>query len=308
MIVIQDILYARYQAPDLDVMEQFLSAFGMTRTARTDRSLFMRGEGSAPYLHVTDLGPEARSNSFGLLARSTDDLEKLADHLGLATAANDEPAGGRILRFTDPSGFDVEVLADVQMRSSAPPRPQPPFNLANERSRLGQTKRSARGPAHVHRLGHVLLRCTQMPKSLEFYTGTLGFRISDSGYVNTPDNVTGHFLRCGLGETYTDHHTLGLFQRPESKIDHSGFEVLDLDDLMVGDDFLKGGEHRHLWGVGRHVEGSQIFNYWRDPYGNKIEHWTDGDQVNDSYEGHLTRLSPEGLSQWGPKLPPDFYQ
>jgi catechol 2,3-dioxygenase-like lactoylglutathione lyase family enzyme len=307
MIVIEDIIYARYRAPDLDIMEQFLSAFGMTRAARTDKTLFMRGEGPAPYIHVTDLGTDARGHGFGLLARSVDDLERLADHLGLSTVDNDEPAGGRILRFTDPSGFDVEVLADVQARDAGPSRALLPFNPAVARHRKGQTQRFARGPAHVHRLGHVLLRCDRMRESLEFYTGTLGFRISDSGYAETPDNVVGHFLRCGLGEAYTDHHTLGVFQRPGNRIDHSGYEVLDMDDLMLGDNFLKGQGYRHQWGVGRHVEGSQIFNYWRDPFGNKIEHWTDGDQINDSYVGRVAKLGPEGLSQWGPKLPADYY-
>ena len=25
----------------------------------------------------------------------------------------------------------------------------------------------------------------------------------------------------------------------------------------------------HAWGVGRHILGSQIFDYWRDPFGHK---------------------------------------
>ena len=45
-----------------------------------------------------------------------------------------------------------------------------------------------------------------------------------------------------------------------------------------------------------------------DPFGNKIEHWTDGDLVNDDYVGKASRMSPEGLSQWGPPLPADFYK
>lgn len=308
MIVVQDIVYARYQAPDLDVMERFLLDFGMKRQARTATTLYMRGHGPNPYVHVTDLGEESRSDGFGLRARSAEDLEQLAGALGLSTEQNAEPAGGRILRLVDPSGFKVEVLADMEslppleMRAVEAPNPAP------QRSRFGKAVRAARGASHVQRLGHVLLRCRDMPASLRFYTEMLGFRISDSGYAETPDNVVGHFLHCGLGETYTDHHTLAVFQRPESKIDHAGFEVLDIDDLMVGSEFLKSRSHAHQWGIGRHVEGSQLFDYWRDPFGNKIEHWTDGDLVNQDYQGGAARLSPEGLSQWGPPLPPDFYR
>ena len=41
MITIQDILYVRYGAPDLDRMEEFLTAFGLIRADRTDRTLYM---------------------------------------------------------------------------------------------------------------------------------------------------------------------------------------------------------------------------------------------------------------------------
>jgi len=43
--------------------------------------------------------------------------------------------------------------------------------------------------------------------------------------------------------------------------------VADLDDLMAGHDRLKiGGRHAGM-GVGRHLLGSQVFDYWRDPWG-----------------------------------------
>ena len=308
MIVIQDILYARYQAPDLDVMEAFLLDFGMKRALRTETTLFMRGDGPQPYIHVTDRGDEVRSDGFGLLAQSIDDLETLAGELNLPVEDNPEPAGGKLLRVTDPSGFHVAIVAGIDELQPSLTRRPVNYNPATDRARLGQTVHLAPGPSHVHRLGHVLLRCTHMEESLKFYTETLGFRISDSGYAGTPDNVMGHFLHCGLGQQYTDHHTIGVFKRPESKIDHSGYEVLDMDDLMMGCEHLKANAHKHQWGIGRHVEGSQIFDYWRDPFGNKIEHWTDGDLVNDDYKGASKPLTPEGLYQWGPPLPAGFYQ
>ena len=38
-----DIAYGRFRAPDLDVEEEFLSRFGMTRSERTPTALYMRG-------------------------------------------------------------------------------------------------------------------------------------------------------------------------------------------------------------------------------------------------------------------------
>lgn len=213
-----------------------------------------------------------------------------------------------MVRLTDPSGYEVTVLADMRTVAPLPMRDPGRGNWADERNRLGRAIRVPAQPSHVHRLGHVALRVSDFEGSLRFLTERLGFKVSDSGYAGTPDNVVAHFLHCGLGQAYTDHHTIAIFKRPQSCIDHSAFEVLDWDDLMAGNKHLLSQGHTHLWGVGRHVEGSQVFDYWRDPCGNKIEHWTDGDLVNDDHAVSLVRLSPEGLSQWGPPLPVDFYQ
>ena len=307
MITVRDIAYVRYQAPDLDRMERFLVAFGLFRAHRTDTTLYMRSRGPMPYVHVTDLGPP-RSAAYALLADSRADLDRLADETGTRVEANPEPAGGSMVRLTDPSGFDVTVLADLREVEPMPTRDLLATNWANRRTRFGAVSRVTVQPSHVHRLGHVALRVADFDGTFRFLTEWLGFRVSDSGYAGSEDNVVGHFLHCGLGEQYTDHHTIAIFKRPESKIDHSAFEVLDWDDLMAGNKHLLAQGCEHLWGVGRHVEGSQVFDYWRDPFGNKIEHWTDGDLVNDSYVGRTSKLSPEGLAQWGPPLPPDFYQ
>ena len=37
------------------------------------------------------------------------------------------------------------------------------------------------------------------------------------------------------------------------------------------------GKYIHEWGIGRHLLGSQLYDYWRDPAGFILEHWTDGD-------------------------------
>ena len=41
-----DVAYTTYQVPDLELMERFLTDFGMMRSARTDDTLYMRGTGA----------------------------------------------------------------------------------------------------------------------------------------------------------------------------------------------------------------------------------------------------------------------
>ena len=111
------------------------------------------------------------------------------------------------------------------------------------------------------------------------------------------------FMRCDRGETYTDHHTLVCFEVGEPSLDHVAFEVEDFDAVMLGHDHLKGAEYDHKNGVGRHILGSQIYDYWNDPWGNVHEHFTDGDLLNDSHG--TDRSGPEVAlgTQWGVMTP-----
>jgi len=58
--------------------------------------------------------------------------------------------------------------------------------------------------------------------------------------------------------------------------------------------------------VGRHLLGSQIFDYWRDPWGQKHEHYADGDLFDAAQPPGYHVLDRAGLYQWGPDLPDDF--
>ena len=160
------------------------------------------------------------------------------------------------------------------------------------------------------RLGHVVLKVPDFDVAHDFYHRVFGFRISDSYHTEDPAKREVAFMHCGLGKQYVDHHTLALIAlgSPEPGFDHSAFEVLDLDDLAMGNRYLAERDYRHSWGIGRHIEGSQIFDYWRDPFGNKIEHWTDGDLVNEHTPAGLAPIGDDALSQWGPPLTPEFFR
>ena len=64
--------------------------------------------------------------------------------------------------------------------------------------------------------------------------------------------------------------------------------------------------YRHAWGIGRHIQGSQIFDYWRDPDRLMFEHYADGDVFDASVEPGWLPMSASGLAQWGPKATRDF--
>jgi hypothetical protein len=87
---------------------------------------------------------------------------------------------------------------------------------------------------------------------------------------------------------------------------HSAYQLTDLDEVAAGGEYLRERGYRHSWGIGRHIQGSQIFDYWRDRDGLMFEHYTDGDLFDSSVEPGWAPMSASGLSQWGPKATGDF--
>ena len=56
------------------------------------------------------------------------------------------------------------------------------------------------------------------------------------------------------------------------------------------------------------MAGSQVFDYWIDPFGKRIEHYSDGDVVNDKFLAKKITGTPEGVTQWGPIPPEKFFE
>lgn len=305
VIRIEDIAYVRFRAPDLSKMRVFLEEFGL-EAARSDASrLFMRGRGGAPFLHATELG-EPGFAAIGFRAESVADLRTLAAAEGVAVEPMDAPGGGSVVRLSDPDGHAVEVVAGQAATDPATFDPRQPWNNVERRARLRTVKRTGQGPAHVVRLGHAVLAVSDFRASEAWYKARFGFITSDEIAV-APEFSVGAFLRCDRGETPTDHHTLFLLQAPTGPgFNHAAFEVRDLDDLMAGHDHLKAGARTPAWGVGRHILGSQVFDYWRDPWGHILEHWTDGDLLTAADGSGVATLQDLLGVQWGQPSPPDF--
>ena len=309
MIAVTDIAFVRYRAPDLNQMAAFYEDFGMQKVAQTEDTLHLRGFGTAPYLVSVERG-EAANLGMGFYASSAADLEKLAREQNVAIQQSTAPGGGQFVRLKDPCGFDIDVVHGFQAAQPLAQRVSTPGNTAVKRERFGAVVRSKPEAAQVQRLGHLVLFCADFQAMLNFYTQVLGFKISDGFYDGSRENLRVAFLRCGLGEQWTDHHTIGIAQSRDgvNRFGHSAFEVTDFDDLVQGGEYLKQRGHRHSWGVGRHILGSQLFDYWRDPVSNHVEHWTDGDLVNDSVPSTFQQMSKDTMHQWGPEVPERFFE
>jgi catechol 2,3-dioxygenase-like lactoylglutathione lyase family enzyme len=301
-IKVQDVAYVRFSAPDLDGMEAFLVDFGMVRAEKTGDALYMRGLDPDPFLHVTHRGdPGFLSVAFEVV--SMKDLETLAREEKVSIDRLDGPGGGSVVRLTDPNGFRIELVAERAPAARIGLAVPAPSNDAHGTPRVNAFKRVARGASHVKRLGHCVLNVKNFRESEAWYKSRLGLLTSDEISLGSPQQALGAFLRCDRGPLPSDHHTLFLMGTGRPAFNHAAYEVADFDDLMCGHDWLKEKGRRHEWGVGRHLIGSQIFDYWRDPWGHTVEHWTDGD-LFDAASGSRTATIQEVIAtQWGP-MPP----
>jgi catechol 2,3-dioxygenase-like lactoylglutathione lyase family enzyme len=307
MIAIEDVAYVRVTARDLAGQEKFLLDFEMHTVEWQNQSLYMRGAGPQPVVHITELAREGFVPGLGLIAASLEDLKSVAQTTGAKIEPNHEPGGGQVIRLTDPAGYRVDVIH----REPVAPLPcRDPLSLnwggRTKYARFNTKVRIPESPSTVLRLGHVVMKVPGVKEVFGWYAELFGLRVSERVYMDDPTMPIALFARCGLGQRYTDHHSIAFMQIPGRGFDHSAFEVLDWDDIMLGHAQLAKSGHKHSYGVGRHVAGSMIFDYWRDSGNNKIEHWVDGDQVNDDYEGTNLPMSAVEMASWGPDVTAEF--
>ena len=143
---------------------------------------------------------------------------------------------------------------------------------------------------------------------LTFYTQHFNLVPTDFLYIEKEgrkDNVA-IFAHIDRGKDSVDHHTLFMMANETSHVHHCSFEVHDFDTQKLGHYWLAEKGYKSVWGVGRHILGSQIFDYWWDTTGNMVEHYADGDIVNDETPiGHMPARN-ESLAIWGPEVPVEF--
>ena len=321
IIKVDDMAFPILQVPDLDKQETFLLDFGMKRAHRTEDTLYMRGAGAQSYIHVSTLGPKKFLGS-AFHACSMQDLETLAesDAFGPVEAMT-SPGGGYMTSATDPNGLEVHVVFGIEKSEQETELPVPEFNVGGEErenfQRINKIKRFDKGSfPRIKRYAHCGLNVLDMEESLSWYHAHLGIIASDRlkpGGEGGP--LLGIFSRCDRGAQPADHHSIFFLPaQMQSKgkpgLNHVSYEMVNIDDVFMGHEILAKKGYEHEWGIGRHYQGSQIFDYWRSPFGHIHEHQTDGDVFDNTVPPQIVDVMQDGdpnhpemgPSQWGPAI------
>ena len=309
IIKVRDLAWLEFEKPDLAARSAFAHAFGFTTVSRTRgrapaardrRRRAVRDRAPGPALAVPRPGVPGgglrRPAAAGRRHRC-DGREAAGEHRRDRRGADRSERGAW-------SGSSPTPTSWRRCRASRPLV----LNFGHDARRANATQRPPREPAKIQRLGHVVLQTTRYLETLNWYLEHLGLIVSDFLYYEgqRERGPVMSFIRCDRGTTPTDHHTLAMTLGPSNRYVHSAYQVADLDALAAGGEYLRERGYQRSWGIGRHIQGSQIFDYWRDPDGFLVEHYSDGDLFDSTLEPGWAPMTASGLAQWGPPATKDF--
>ena len=300
-----ELAFLRWEKTHLQPTERFWRDFGMHVVSATADRLVARGASSAPCIAIANKG--AHNRFVGAAFRMSDDtdlqryVKEMAAHW---LQPRDIPGGGLGVELTDPCGRSVWLLQGQERVEPQPMRADlvASTNTAHASPRVNRMVRTPIEPAQVVKLGHVVFQAVDFAAMAHWYMRVLGVIPTDVQYL--PDGSPNlAFCRLDLGSQPADHHTLVIVGGIEDKYEHSAYEVIDLDAIGQGQQVLRAQGHRHMWGIGRHLLGSQLFDYWFDPDGFEHEHYTDGDLFTADFETEYSPLEFSGIWAWGADAP-----
>ncbi len=310
MTSVTDIAYVELGFQDLEKAEVFYSDFGLVVEERAGSRIVMRAAGEQRYCFIGRKSEKQGLLAIGMKAASMQVLEEAARAFPDASGVEslDAPGGGSRVRLTSPSGLYFDLTFGIEAQVSLPARAALKVNHGQVKNRFGEWQRAREGAAEILRLGHVALVTTDFERDFAWVQSRLGMRPTDIYFDGAKDNRVGAFLHCTGASRWVDHHSIAIFQSSETQMHHCSFELQDIDAEFLGHKHLKSRGWTGLWGIGRHLLGSQIYDYWFDPEGNLVEHFTDGDLVQPGKVAELHQVSPDTLSQWGPVVPDTFFE
>ena len=303
------VAFLTYEVPDLAKAEAFYLDFGLLQAGNDGQTLYMRAATTVPFVLVFRLAARPRVSGAAFEVATREELDALATLDGSGPVeALDGPGGGLRVEMHTPDDFSISAVWGRESARRVDARPPHDFNAGSRKQRIGRNLRIAPGPEAALRLGHFVLHVSDQAQTARWFADR--FEMVPSDYLcvpGDPEKIIGSFLRLNCADKYVDHHSLLVVSSPNLGVHHCAYEVQDLDAVMASHDYLMERGYRLDVGVGRHLLGSQIFDYWIDPHGFRVEHYTDGDVVDDTHVPSRFVGTADQTTQWGARPSVDFF-
>ncbi|KAG7040307.1 hypothetical protein JMJ77_0009918 [Colletotrichum scovillei] len=314
-ISLKSLLYVWYRHADIDKTDNFLTDFGLIKVEQTSDKIWYRGFGESPVCYISEKS-ENGTPAFlggGWSVETYEDLQAAAQLPGASPISKAEDAiEGDKVTLTDPAGGLAHLHWGQRERKIA--KDEVPkkltYNTWNTKSRKGEFQRFDDGPSDIHKLGHYGYEVNHgdFEKVRQWYFDTLTLTATDPLFNPHTGKDIMTFMHLDKGEEYVDHHNFFVSAGDVKgcTANHCSFEVDDFDSELKGHNFLAKRGWSLVWGIGRHLLGSQIFDYWFDNDGFVLEHYADGDLVNCHNPPQREPASPDSIAVWAPMLPLAF--
>jgi len=253
-------------------------AHGADYRLPSEQTIRVRSAGDKSLPAAVEAGSTAREIIWGVDEKAM--LDKLADELGRDREVKRDADG--TLHTTDGIGWGI----GFKLAAS------PKIGI-NGGSSHGGNLNAPFDPPHKaapKRMGHVVFNVPpdKAEQATTFYVDRLQFRFSDRS------KGFGDFMRCpGSNE----HHNLFFLYAGKAMFNHVAFEVSGFDEIIFGGKHMVGCGWKPDTKPGRHILGSNLFWYFKNPSGGKTEYYADMDIMDDNWKTRIWDKHP-GFAMW----------
>ena len=285
-----------FVAPDLAVARNFYAEFGLE--VEEDGVLLTLKTAGRPHVWGTIGEGQRKKHGHMSFGAFEDDFDRFAERLEkLGVQRLDPPAGVELngLWFRDHDGN----LVEIKVAAKSSPNEKSPFaGVSVGPNERGAPNRRDVQRVYPRRLAHILMFTPDLQRAIDFYSRTLGLRLSDR---------SGDGIAFMHGIHGSDHHMVAFAKSNAPGMHHVSWDVGSVDDIGRGAMHMLGKGFERGWGLGRHVLGSNYFHYIGDPWGSFSEYSADIDYVPADCDWRGGDHAPEDLFYvWGPNPPEDF--
>ncbi|MGS0625831.1 VOC family protein [Ralstonia sp. VS2407] len=283
--------------PSIDEAAQFFRAFGLDVATAGNQGQELELRAADRHRWARILPAPTKSLAWLSFNCFQQDLEALRNQVQAAgavieTSSMPDPLG---FWFHDPDGNLIQVKVGPKTSPVSKRRCVLTGSAADER---GSHTRSESKTVRPRRLSHVLLFTSSVLGALDFYSKTLGLRLSDRSL----DIIA--FTHAPHG---SDHHLVAFAKSSTRGWHHSAWDVDNVNLVGEGASQMAAAGYTKGWGTGRHVLGSNYFHYVEDPWGSFCEYSADIDFVSADHLWPAGDFPPEdSLYLWGPPPPDNF--
>jgi catechol-2,3-dioxygenase len=259
MVNVIKLAHVGLNTTDLSRQAEFYNdKWGLQRIDEFGGEMFFRAEGPAHHvLTLHDTGATGLHH-VALEVASPEDIDRAFEELQAAgvevvnaPAQELEPGIQKAIRFKDPDGFIVELVAGVDAVHD-------PYGDRDAKPRD---------------LNHVVLNVANASRSEAFYRDLLGFKMTDR-FVGGLS-----FWACNA-----NHHSLAFGEAADGQptFHHAAFEMKDWEEWTRAVFYAGEAGLKRVWGPGRHLFGSNLFSYYKDPEGNTVEYTAEVEQITNN--------------------------